>query len=203
MCVSERWKKKRQPKTKKKLNKKSSSSHPGRRQPLAPRAPRREEVDDDDRVRPHQRLEVRGVDRRGVVDLRGVVRARRVVGNPFSRASPRVAPVVMRVKPCPLAVVAERQLADRLGQVEPLGAERVRDVERRKLARQRRERDVKVDSEELARRGAVDDELLLVGRGEEAVELLLVMSWGGQKACERERREFSSVWGLKQAGGCA
>jgi len=152
-------------------------SHPGRRQPLAPRAPRREEVDDDDRVRPHQRLEVRGVDRSGVVDLRGVVSARRVVGNALSRASPRVPAVVVGVEPCPLAVVAERQLADGLRQVEPLGAERVRDVERRKLARQRREGHVEVDAEELSRGRSVDDELLLVGRGEEAVELLFGVEW--------------------------
>ena len=126
---------------------------------------------------------MRGVDRGGVVDLRRVEGARRVVGDPPSRRGPRVPPVVVGVETGALAVVAEGQLPDRLGQVEPLRAESVRDVESRKLARQRRERDVEVDSEELPRGGAVDDELLLVGRGQEAVELLSVVCECGVFLC--------------------
>jgi len=83
--------------------------------------------------------------------------------------------VVVRVEAGALAVVAQRQLADRLGEVQPLRAQRVGDVERRELAGQARERDVEVDAEELSRRGTIDDELLLVGWGEEAVELLIVV----------------------------
>ena len=155
--------------------KKPSSSHPCRRQPLAPRAPGSEEVDDDDRVSFPQRLEVCRVDRGREVDRRRVERARRVVGDTAARHAPRVSLVVVRVEAGALAVVAQRQLADRLGEVEPLRAQRVGDVERRELAGQARERDVEVDAEELSRRGTIDDELLLVGRGEEAVELLIVV----------------------------
>ena len=115
------------------------------------------------------------VDRGREVDRRRVERARRVVGDTAARHAPRVSLVVVRVEAGALAVVAQRQLADRLGEVQPLRAQRVGDVERRELAGQARERDVEVDAEELSRRGTIDDELLLVGRGEEAVELLIVV----------------------------
>ena len=206
-CVCERERegeKKRGPKKNERKRKTLffSLPYPGRRQPLAPRAPRREKVDHHDRVGLHQRLEVRCVDRRGIVYLRRVEGARRVVGDPFPRPRARMPSVVMGVKACALAVVAQGQLPDSFGEVEPLCPQGVGDVERRKLARQRRERHVEVDSEELSGGRTVDDELLLVGRGEEAVELLrsCVCVGGVFLEGERERERVRECWsGLRNS----
>jgi hypothetical protein len=145
-------------------------------------------------------LKMRSVDRRGKVDRRSIISPRGVVRNPSTGRCPRMASVVVGVEAGALPFVAQGQLADGLRQVQPLGAQRVGDVERRELAGQRRKRNIKVDSEELARRGAVDDELLLVGGGEEAVELLWLVERGrerGREFGERERKRE----GVRKKGG--
>ena len=115
---------------------------------------------------------MRRVDRGREVDGRGVVRARGVVGDPPAGHRARVPPVVVGVEARPLPVVAQGKLSNGLCQVQPLRAQGVGHVEGGELAGQRREGDVEVDSEELSGGGAVDDELLFVGRSQEAVQLL-------------------------------
>jgi len=119
---------------------------PGRLQPLAPGAPGRVEVDDDDRVFGHQGLKVGKID--GVVVIVGHHGrghgTRRVVDDG------RGGQVVVHVKPSPLAIRFQGQLAHGFRDVKALCAQGVADVQRQELAGEGREGDVEVDAEELA-----------------------------------------------------
>ena len=89
------------------------------------------------------------------------------------------------------ARLADGQLADGLGQVEALGAERVADVQRRKLARQRGEADVEADAQQVALRAAVHHHLRARLHPQEARKLL-----HSRRAHSVARVPWALVWVL-------
>ncbi len=129
---------------------------PGRGQLLAPVAPGREKVDDDDIVVVHMRVPRRLVQRLGKVGL-----VKRLVA-----IKPRLELVVLWLGPLKVLdpvpnlhkrLGIDRRLAHRLGQVQLLRSQSITHVQRRILARERRERNVEVHPKHLTVRRPIDD----------------------------------------------
>ncbi len=130
-------------------------SLPRGRKLLAPMTPRREKVDDNDVVMVHVRIPRRFIERHEEIHLTVGIRIPEIRKFVILRLRPLE--VLNAIPNLGQAFSVDWRLPDRLGQVQLFRPQRVAHVQRGILTRQRRERDVKVDPQQLAVRRPVDD----------------------------------------------